>query len=425
MSWFLRSGSDPQSDSAAFRDLPDTSVSPHANAVAPISPSTMTHHTQQGGGLIPQKQQQVIRSSATMVQQRTFHNGSALELPPRSLTPRGAANNNGMTSDDDFRRCSSYAGGSDTGSGFLVTTTGRSGFGIGVTNAAHRAMLVGSNDHQQHSAPTSHPATPRLEVKGPNILVVGQQHAGKSAFINTYRYAVTGHDAWAAAPVGRNVSRGTTTLEPYFPTSRPSGDVQFLLLDTAGRRLKGLSVDTDNDDTKLYDKILKGMPWKSALVDSKVEGGEQEEENCVPDNAVNHVIIVVNALDLVEDKGQAYLWWRYAVTLENVGYLGGLVMWFERKMSSVVPYVVITHMDSVGWRMEAQLKENLASVVHKNHIFCVANHPDDVTQTSEHTLQNLRKLHERVSTDLEATKATQARSVKHTTTTTTTPVVGK
>jgi len=258
------------------------------------------------------------------------------------------------------------------------------------------------------------PSGTPLCVKGPNILVLGAQQAGKSSLVNTYRRAVTGHDGWAQAPVGRSMLRGTTSLEPYMPRIVSGGnEVPFVILDTAGRRLMPLEPnDVTSEDAKVYLKILQGTAWKQSMVDASTFL-ENSNDVVVAENAVDHVFIVLSAEDIVYDKGFTYTsFWssqRYACTLEHVSYLASLFAWFERRLV-VPPYVIVTYMDKVFNGAESLLRDELGSLVHKNRIFFVAN-PDDLSAISRKTTKALRKLHENVIADVKARDATAGRSI--------------
>eukprot|EP00759_Apiculatamorpha_spiralis_P058522 PhF_6_TR9228/c0_g1_i1/m.14524 len=253
-------------------------------------------------------------------------------------------------------------------------------------------------------APPPSQSPPTTTFTCPKILILGPQHSGKSSFINTYRRAVTGHDAWAQAPIGRSVTRGTTVLEPYLPTTRSNG-VQFMLLDTAGKPLHSMDVDNDDSaDMKLFGNLLQGMAWKSPLLtSSSTEEGSSAEDLLVPENAADHVILVLNAQDVVIDHGVLWsLWSRYECTLEKVAFLGPLCAWFEKRLQ-YPPYVVVTHMDSVGGHSRQDLiRKELGNIVHRNRIFCVTNPSDIEKGVDAHTTAALRKLHESVLADIKA-----------------------
>eukprot|EP01064_Diplonema_japonicum_P032091 TRINITY_DN595_c1_g1_i1.p1 TRINITY_DN595_c1_g1~~TRINITY_DN595_c1_g1_i1.p1 ORF type:complete len:456 (+),score=109.73 TRINITY_DN595_c1_g1_i1:35-1402(+) len=248
---------------------------------------------------------------------------------------------------------------------------------------------------------TKKPALPRAR----NILVLGKQHAGKSAFINTYRRAITGGDAWATAPVGRAASRGTACYEPYYDQA---GEVRWVLVDTAGRRFnKGL--ESSPDEAMLYDKMLKGLEWKSDLVSENTENSWRQSK-VVPANTIDHVVFVIPSTDILKDNGIAtvpFLSTRFEPSISRVKDLATRFSWWENHLGNA-PFVVVTHMDRVGkytWGMddalEAKIRGCLGQIVHSNRVFCITN-PDDPADLSPATEKRLKAMHRKLELDVEA-----------------------
>ena len=222
-----------------------------------------------------------------------------------------------------------------------------------------------------------------------NIVVLGKQHAGKSAFVNTYRRCVTGGDNWANAPVGRAVSRGTSSYEPYYAQVRRQA-VEWVLVDTAGRRCNKPLVE-DSEEALMYDRMLSGMEWKADLVESG-----WRDVKAVPRNAIDHVIFVMPASDIVQDKGlpHAFFGGRFEASLAKVRDLATRFAWWEKKLGNA-PFVVVTHMDEVekawatgGESVEATIRNCLGQIIHKNRVVCItvcASSPSSSSLTHTHT----------------------------------------
>eukprot|EP01062_Namystynia_karyoxenos_P028595 TRINITY_DN21647_c0_g1_i1.p1 TRINITY_DN21647_c0_g1~~TRINITY_DN21647_c0_g1_i1.p1 ORF type:complete len:439 (+),score=68.89 TRINITY_DN21647_c0_g1_i1:170-1486(+) len=233
------------------------------------------------------------------------------------------------------------------------------------------------------------------------IAVLGRQHAGKSALINTYRRAITGHDCWSKAPVGRYAIRGTDCYEPYY--DQEGDEAEWLLLDTAGRSYERA---LDEAEQALYSRMLEGMEWKVDMCHGRAQHRAEprgwQEAQVVPENAVDHVIFVIPATDVVSYRGAAYLlspWGRWEASLRKVQHLAPRFRWWERRLGNA-PFVAVTHMDLVGGN-ERLVRETLGAFIHKNRIFCLVN-PDDPNQLSPETERVVAKLHVDLRSDVEA-----------------------
>ena len=251
-----------------------------------------------------------------------------------------------------------------------------------------------------------------------NILVLGKQHAGKSAFVNTYRRSVTGGDNWATAPVGRAVSSGTDTYEPYYAQSRRGAAVEWVLVDTAGRNVNH-HLDPEGEEAELFKKMRAGMEWKTDLLSKGWKDAKP-----VPENSVNHVIFVIPATDILEDAGPGGVFGSNA-SLARVKDLTSRFAWWEKELGNA-PFVVVTHCDKVarwttllGESPETKIRRCLGHIVHKNRIFCITvcllfvqnsmiylQNPEDPMRTSKETLLALKQLHESLLADIDARTST-------------------
>eukprot|EP01060_Flectonema_neradi_P039570 TRINITY_DN875_c1_g2_i1.p1 TRINITY_DN875_c1_g2~~TRINITY_DN875_c1_g2_i1.p1 ORF type:complete len:456 (+),score=95.29 TRINITY_DN875_c1_g2_i1:45-1412(+) len=216
-----------------------------------------------------------------------------------------------------------------------------------------------------------------------NILVLGKQHAGKSAFINTFRRAITGDEFWSTAPVGRLISRGTSSYEPY-----AGGDL--VLVDTAGRKFEP---KISTQETELYTKMHAGMPWKTDLIVEE----EWNNSEVIPENAIDHVVFVVPATDIITDLGPFHILKRYETSLARCNYIPSRFSWWESKLGNA-PFVVVTNIDKLEdwtWSMTStiikKIKNELGKIVHKNRVFCITNpdSPQDISELTERTLSSL------------------------------------
>eukprot|EP01062_Namystynia_karyoxenos_P003041 TRINITY_DN11068_c0_g1_i1.p1 TRINITY_DN11068_c0_g1~~TRINITY_DN11068_c0_g1_i1.p1 ORF type:complete len:507 (+),score=120.26 TRINITY_DN11068_c0_g1_i1:68-1588(+) len=253
----------------------------------------------------------------------------------------------------------------------------------------------------QPSDPFPHAASapaPPTEVRCRNIVVLGEQHAGKSAFINTYRRAITGHELWAKAPVGRAAQRGTDCFEPYYDQQQERA--RWVLADSAGRPLRKIE-----QVEPIYRRMLNGMEWKVDLCRETGPGNWREARE-VAENAADHVILVVRATDVVQDRG---IWQsldgggRFEGKLDRVSGLQSHFRWWEQELGNA-PFVVVTHMDRLsgymlGGSAEKVVKDALGTVVHKNRVFCICN-PDDPADITQDTARTLRKLHRDLDSDI-------------------------
>ena len=221
------------------------------------------------------------------------------------------------------------------------------------------------------------------KVNQTNILVLGKQHAGKSAFINTFRRAITGGEFWSTAPVGRLISRGTSSYEPY-----EGGEL--VLVDTAGRKFEP---KITKQEEELYTKMHTGMPWKTNLIDEE----EWKHDNVITENAIDHVVFVVPATDIITDLGPLHILKRYETSLARCNYIPSRFSWWESQLGNA-PFVVVTNVDKLEawtWSMTStiigKIKNELGKIVHKNRVFCITNpdNPQDISELTESTLTSL------------------------------------
>eukprot|EP01061_Rhynchopus_euleeides_P041074 TRINITY_DN710_c4_g1_i2.p1 TRINITY_DN710_c4_g1~~TRINITY_DN710_c4_g1_i2.p1 ORF type:complete len:218 (+),score=68.52 TRINITY_DN710_c4_g1_i2:348-1001(+) len=144
--------------------------------------------------------------------------------------------------------------------------------------------------------------------------------------------------------------------------------------------------------------MLKGMEWKTDLL-----ANGWREAKPVPQNAIDHVIFVIPATDIIPSGGLL----GGSASLAKVKDLASRFAWWEKQLGNA-PFVVVTHLDSVSsWTFglsdppEVKMRNCLGQILHKNRVFCITN-PDDPLQVSRETEKALKQLHEKILCDLDA-----------------------
>eukprot|EP01063_Lacrimia_lanifica_P000837 TRINITY_DN10415_c0_g1_i2.p1 TRINITY_DN10415_c0_g1~~TRINITY_DN10415_c0_g1_i2.p1 ORF type:complete len:489 (+),score=130.21 TRINITY_DN10415_c0_g1_i2:34-1500(+) len=262
----------------------------------------------------------------------------------------------------------------------------------------------------------------KVKVRTRNVLVLGGRGTGKSSFVNTYRRAVTEGDEWATAPVGRVGGRGTALYEPCFVPGEA-----WVLVDTPGWPMKQ-PLGQCPQEQALYAAMLRGLEWKADVTadrwgaDTHVQDSTRRNRPpsksaappapaATPSNAVDHVVFVVSAADIIRDNGVASLLnltgvaGRFSASIAKVRELESRFVWWEQQLGNA-PFVVVTHLDAVSpWGMqsvvEQKIREALDKIVHKNRIFCMTN-PDDPADLTRQSAATLHVLHKKLMVDIDA-----------------------
>ncbi|RNC41224.1 GTP-binding protein [Trypanosoma cruzi] len=237
------------------------------------------------------------------------------------------------------------------------------------------------------------------------MLIIGAPQVGKSSLVNSYRAAVTNNTKWPAAPVGICGFCGTTTVDPF--PNHPS-EPTWLCIDTPGRFY-------DAGSQQLLQKLFLGVPWKTRLAGKDALRPEEIERlPVVSENSAHQCIVVVSAIDLIQDNGwmNVFFWKsRY----ESAPDADGVVMNLQGLISSVrsflhdaSPFVVISKMDLVGGAGNAAARRAISSMLARciplNRLYFCASPNDESSYETKHprtvdldTRVSLIRLHEDLS----------------------------
>jgi hypothetical protein len=177
------------------------------------------------------------------------------------------------------------------------------------------------------------------------------------------------------------------------------------MVDTPGRVYDTSKSITGDED--LLDALVRGVPWKTTVTVAT----QLDTIAPAPHHKCHHCIIVVNALDFVEDRGQwavLRLQSRYACG-GNAGMaffqLQHLVATVRSLLNDTPPYVVVTHMDRVGGvdcaASRAILLQTLSRCISPLRTYFIGNPEQPMMQHNEHRsthnlegTRELRKMHQ-------------------------------
>jgi len=191
-----------------------------------------------------------------------------------------------------------------------------------------------------------------------NVLLLGDQHSGKSSFLNSIGRAFLNWNT-EQVPVGRTYLAGTTLLMAYEFSS-----LKLRFIDTMGKRF---STPLSELDLLYAQKLLKGLPPVTDLFTNDWANVRED-----PNYRIHHVILVVAADRMKESVTTTtgrWFWKTETVsdqfTLSRYSFIPQLYGFFEAQLK-LPPIVIVTKMDLLSETLQRAIKKRVSDIGHEN-----------------------------------------------------------